>query len=65
MEVILLWCVSSPLYIDRRKYWESDRYFNGYVGEIVMYSRAVINEERKAVEKYLSKNEALYSVINF
>lgn len=30
-------------------------YFNGDVGEIIIYSRALNSEERKAVEKYLSQ----------
>ena len=49
--------VPSSLYIGR--YFTGsgfyDRYFKGYIGEIIMYDRALTTEERKAVEKYLGK----------
>ncbi len=34
-------------------------YFNGYIGEIIIFSRQLYDEERKAVEKYLSGKWAI------
>lgn len=30
-------------------------YYNGYIGELIIFGRALKNEERKSVEKYLSR----------
>jgi len=34
-------------------------FFNGYISEVIIYSRALSTEERKAVEAYLSKKYAI------
>jgi len=34
-------------------------FFNGYIAEVIIYSRALNTEERKAVEAYLSKKYAI------
>jgi prepilin-type N-terminal cleavage/methylation domain-containing protein len=34
-------------------------FFNGYIAEVIIYSRALNTEERKAVESYLSKKYAI------
>jgi len=44
---------SSGLAIGRGSH--SARYFKGYISEIIMYNKALTTEERKSVEKYLSK----------
>lgn len=44
---------SSALYIGARG--DESTYSNGYLGEVVIFSRALKTEERKAVEKYLGK----------
>jgi prepilin-type N-terminal cleavage/methylation domain-containing protein len=42
------------------KYSTAPAYFlNGYVSEVIIYSRALNTEERKAVESYLSKKYAI------
>lgn len=47
--------VPSKLYLGRQKYWANDRYFKGYIGEIIMYDRVLSTEEITAVQKYLSR----------
>jgi prepilin-type N-terminal cleavage/methylation domain-containing protein len=38
----------------------SNSFFNGYIGEIVMFNRSLVAEEQKAVRKYLEKKWDLY-----
>ena len=46
---------SGDLNIGVTKVGAENYYFKGYISEIIMFNRAITAEERKAVEKYLSK----------
>jgi hypothetical protein len=41
-------------------YSASSRFFNGYISEVIMFDRALSDDERVTVEKYLSKK---YSIL--
>ncbi len=47
--------INTALKIGQQKNGFATRFFNGYISEIIIYSRTLPTEERKAVENYLSK----------
>jgi prepilin-type N-terminal cleavage/methylation domain-containing protein len=46
--------VSSPLLLGATSTSDSAVYFKGYIGEVIIFDRALKNEERQSIENYLS-----------